>query len=167
MGRDHTLFALKAGTVSFTKKRLDRTFVNITPFDEVQETVAHVSKTAKATVTTTKGAPAAIKSTPAPASSSASGSNASDDLKKIEGIGPKIMELLNNAGIFTFKQLADVDAAKIKTILADAGSRFTAHDPTTWPAQAQIAADGDWAKLKLWQSELDGGKLKNTSSEEE
>jgi large subunit ribosomal protein L27 len=167
MGRDHTLYALKHGTVSFTKRRLDRTFVNVTPFEEVQETIAKANNTAKATATSPKAAPAAAKSTATPSSRSASGSNTSDDLKKIEGIGPKIMELLNNAGIFTFKQLADSDAAQIKAILADAGSRFTAHDPTTWPAQAQMAAEGEWDKLKAWQNTLDGGKLKNTSSEEE
>ncbi len=40
IGRDHTLFALVAGTVHFKKRRLKRTFVNIIPFEEVQETVA-------------------------------------------------------------------------------------------------------------------------------
>jgi len=33
MGKDHTLFALVDGTVTFKKKRLDRTFVNILPTD--------------------------------------------------------------------------------------------------------------------------------------
>jgi len=31
------------------------------------------------------------------------------------------------------------------------------HDPTTWPAQSKMAADGDWDGLKKWQDELDGG----------
>ena len=40
MGRDHTLFALTDGTISFVRKRHNRTFVNVVPFDYVQETVA-------------------------------------------------------------------------------------------------------------------------------
>ncbi len=81
-----------------------------------------------------------------------------DDLKKVEGIGPKIAELLNNAGITTFAQLAKTDAEKIKEILSDAGSRYKMHDPTTWPKQAGLAAEGKWEELKKWQDELDGGK---------
>ncbi len=162
MGRDHTLFALKPGKVSFTKRRLDRTFVNIVPFDQVDETVAKVSK-----LKTVAAAPAPAKKSPPAAKTTASESIEADDLKKIEGIGPKISELLNNAGIFTFAQLADTDASKVKEVLAAAGSRYAAHDPTTWPKQAQMAASGEWDKLKAWQDELDGGKIVNTSSEEE
>ena len=33
IGRDHTLFALTDGTVEFITRRLDRTFVNIVPFE--------------------------------------------------------------------------------------------------------------------------------------
>lgn len=90
-----------------------------------------------------------------------------DDLKKIEGIGPKIASLLNDAGIMTFANLAATDASKVKEILAAAGSRFTAHDPTTWGQQAGLAANGKWDELKKWQDELDGGKVVSASSEEE
>lgn len=81
-----------------------------------------------------------------------------DDLKKIEGIGPKIAELLTNAGIPTFTALSTSDADKIKEILAEAGSRYRMHDPTTWPEQAALAAAGEWDKLKAWQDDLKGGK---------
>jgi large subunit ribosomal protein L21 len=78
-----------------------------------------------------------------------------DDLKKIEGIGPKIAQTLTDAGIATFAELAKTDAAKISEIIADVrGSHVT----DTWPAQAQLAADGKWDELKKWQDELDGGK---------
>jgi small subunit ribosomal protein S16 len=85
---------------------------------------------------------------------------ASDDLKQIEGIGPKIAEVLNAAGIMTFAQLADTTAEKIKEILDAAEGNFAAHDPGTWPAQAKMAAEGNWDELKKWQDELDGGKVK-------
>ena len=78
-----------------------------------------------------------------------------DDLKKVEGIGPKIAETLAEAGITTFAQLAKTDAAKIAEIIADVRGN---HVTDTWPAQAQLAADGKWDELKKWQDELNGGK---------
>ncbi|WP_452601988.1 50S ribosomal protein L21 [Pontimicrobium sp. MEBiC06410] len=78
-----------------------------------------------------------------------------DDLKKIEGIGPKIASTLVEAGIATFADLAKTDAAKISEIIADVRGN---HVTDTWPAQAQLAADGKWDELKKWQDELDGGK---------
>lgn len=81
-----------------------------------------------------------------------------DDLKKIEGIGPKIAELLNAAGINSFEELSNAEAEKIKEILAEAGNRYKMHDPTTWPQQAGLAAQGEWEELKTLQDELKGGK---------
>ena len=81
-----------------------------------------------------------------------------DDLKKIEGIGPKIAQLLNDAGIMTFSQLADTSADRVREILEAAGSRYKMHDPTTWGQQSQMAAEGKWSELKAWQDELNGGK---------
>ncbi|WP_430411463.1 50S ribosomal protein L21 [Kordia sp.] len=78
-----------------------------------------------------------------------------DDLKKVEGIGPKIASTLNEAGITTFAELAKTDAAKISEIIADVRGN---HVTDTWPEQAQLAADGKWDELKKWQDELDGGK---------
>ena len=85
----------------------------------------------------------------------AKASGKADDLKKVEGIGPKIAETLVEAGIATFAELAKTDAAKISEIIA--GVRGS-HVTDTWPAQAQLAADGKWDELKKWQDELDGGK---------
>lgn len=84
--------------------------------------------------------------------------SAADDLKKIEGVGPKIAGLMNEAGIMTFADLAKAKKADLQKILEDAGSRYKAHDPTTWPQQAKLAADGKWDELKVLQDELDGGK---------
>src|SRR5690606_36519492 len=44
-----------------------------------------------------------------------------DDLKKIEGIGPKVAEVLNEAGITTFAKLATSKAEDIKDILEKSG----------------------------------------------
>ena len=80
---------------------------------------------------------------------------AADDLKKVEGIGPKIAETLNAAGITTFAELAKSTPEKISEIIADVRGN---HVTDTWPAQAKLAAEGKWDELKKWQDELDGGK---------
>ena len=81
----------------------------------------------------------------------------SDDLTKIEGIGPKVAELLNSSSITTYKKLAETPADAIKEILTAAGGIMANMNPSTWPDQAQLAAAGEWDKLKQWQDELDGG----------
>ncbi len=81
-----------------------------------------------------------------------------DDLKKIEGIGPKIAGIFNEKGINTFAELAETSIDKLKEILVEAGSRYKMHDPTTWPEQAKLAASGDWDALAKLQEELNGGK---------
>jgi predicted flap endonuclease-1-like 5' DNA nuclease/glutathione synthase/RimK-type ligase-like ATP-grasp enzyme len=83
-----------------------------------------------------------------------------DDLKKIEGIGPKIEELLNNIGIMTFVQLAVTPLQKLQEMLDAAGKRFAMHDPTSWTLQANLASKNDWESLKQLQSQLIGGKAK-------
>ena len=81
-----------------------------------------------------------------------------DNLKKIEGIGPKIEQLLYKAGIFTFQDLSNSKKSTLSNILLNAGNRYKMHDPSTWAEQADLAANGDWEKLKILQDELDGGK---------
>ncbi|MBK8194984.1 MAG: hypothetical protein IPK76_17900 [Lewinellaceae bacterium] len=82
-----------------------------------------------------------------------------DDLQIVEGIGPKIAELLHKAGIKTWLQLSEAAPDKIKEILEGGGSQFNIHDPSTWPAQAALADQGNWDALKKLQDELTGGKV--------
>ena len=89
-----------------------------------------------------------------------------DNLKEIEGIGPKIEELLNNEGIFTFAQLAATDTDTLQDILDEAGSAYNRHNPETWVEQAQLAAEGKWDELRTWQAELDGGRVVEKEEEE-
>jgi len=79
-----------------------------------------------------------------------------DDLKIVEGIGPKVSQLLNAAGIFTFAQLADASVDHLQEIVDAARLRMM--DPTSWPDQARLAAAGDWDGLKKLQDELKGGR---------
>jgi len=81
-----------------------------------------------------------------------------DDLKKVEGIGPKIEQLLNAGGIYTWAKLAETDIPYIQNILDKAGPAYKVHNPGSWPAQSKMAAEGRWDDLKKWQDELIGGK---------
>ena len=81
-----------------------------------------------------------------------------DNLKVIEGIGPKIEQLLYRSGIFTFSQLSGAPAIYISKLLFEAGNGFQMHDPRTWPEQARLARDGKWQELEELQNELDGGR---------
>ena len=98
---------------------------------------------------------AAPKKDVAPKKAAAAKPAKADDLKKIEGIGPKIATTLIEAGVTTFADLAKAKPAKISEIIADVRGN---HVTDTWPAQAKLAADGKWDELKKWQDELDGGK---------
>ena len=92
------------------------------------------------------------------ADSATAGPEKYDDLKKIEGIGPKIESLLNQAGIKNFATLARTPVEKLKEILRAAGSRFRLADPTTWPRQARMAAEERWEELQDYQDALNGGR---------
>ncbi len=80
-----------------------------------------------------------------------------DDLKLIEGIGPKVSQILKEHGIKTFKDLSRKDPEDIKKLLESKGIRGIV-DPTTWPEQAKLAAEGKWEELKKLQKELKGGR---------
>lgn len=80
-----------------------------------------------------------------------------DDLKQIEGIGPKIAGILADAGITTFGQLADTDPATLdKIVREDAGIRIA--NPASWPQQAALAAAGEWDGLAEMQNRLVAGR---------
>ena len=83
---------------------------------------------------------------------------AKGDLTKIEGIGPKIQELLRAAGIHTWARLAETDVATLRSVLDEAGPRYRVHDPATWPRQAALAAEGAWDDLEELQGRLKGGR---------
>ena len=80
-----------------------------------------------------------------------------DDLKRIEGIGPKISSLLQDADIMTFAQLAETSVDRLKQIVDEAGLLSIAN-PSTWPEQAALAAAGKWDELEVLQDELKGGR---------
>jgi len=81
-----------------------------------------------------------------------------DDLRRIEGIGPKTSKVLMEAGITTFSQLAATDVEDLKQILA-AGGLGDMVDPTSWPEQARLAEAGDWEAFQNLKDELARGRI--------
>ncbi len=80
-----------------------------------------------------------------------------DDLEIIEGIGPKICTLFNNAGITMFWQLAETPIAKMQEILDAAGPAFKIANPGTWAEQSKLAAANKWLELRKLQEILIAG----------
>ncbi|MEM6699647.1 MAG: helix-hairpin-helix domain-containing protein [Bacteroidota bacterium] len=81
-----------------------------------------------------------------------------DDLKVVEGIGPKIEGLLKADGINTWSDLAASSVDRLKEILTKAGDRYKLAVPDTWPKQAELAAAKKWVELREYQDYLQGGK---------
>lgn len=92
---------------------------------------------------------------PVAAPAPAAASMGSDKLEVIEGIGPKIASVLRDAGIGTFAALAAADTSRLEQILKDANLPLA--KPSTWAAQAALAAAGQWEELKSMQNSLKGG----------
>ncbi len=81
----------------------------------------------------------------------------SDDLKRIEGIGPKISDALVAAGISTFAQLETASEDQLKAALETAGVRL-APSLGTWAEQAGFLAKGDEEGFKALTDKLTAGR---------
>jgi large subunit ribosomal protein L27 len=126
MGKDHTLFALIDGTVVFRKKRNNRSYVSVAPVVDVDVAVAEAP---------VKEAP---KAEAAPVVEEAPKAEAKgDNLTKLDGVGPKLAEILNVAGLNTYADVAGTSVEKFKEILEAAGSRYASKDPQPWIEQAK------------------------------
>ena len=85
-------------------------------------------------------------------------SSTPDDLKIIEGIGPKIEEILNKHNIYTYDSLAETSPIRIAAMLRTAGPRYQIHDPSSWPKQATLAKQGRWQSLEDYKIRIISGK---------
>ncbi len=82
-----------------------------------------------------------------------------DDLKIVEGIGPKIEGLFHNFDIKTWEALSKTSVSKCQEVLDSGGERYKIHDPASWPMQAKMCYEGKWKELFRWQEEHKHGKL--------
>jgi predicted flap endonuclease-1-like 5' DNA nuclease len=91
--------------------------------------------------------------------------NGYDNFEIIEGIGPKINDVLHSAGVHTFSQLASMEIPAISKILDAAGPNFKLANPQSWCEQARLCANGSWEALKTLQDELVAGvAMKNSDA---
>ena len=137
-GKDHTLFALTDGTVVFRKRRKNRSYVSVDPIVDVDVAVAEAPK-AKAPVVEEKPKEEAKKeevTKEAPKTEAET-----DDLKKLEGVGPKLAEILAEGGFATFASVATASVEDIQKVLEAAGSRYASKDPAPWIEQAKELAE--------------------------
>jgi predicted flap endonuclease-1-like 5' DNA nuclease len=88
-------------------------------------------------------------------------SSGKDDLKVVEGIGPKIEEILNSNGIHTWAELAQTTPEILGHILDRAGKKFQMHNPESWPYQASLADQGRWQELDQYQDHIYKGQEVN------
>ena len=147
MGKDHTLFALIDGTVVFRKKRKNRSYVSVAPIVDVDIAVAEApvkkapkkAEAPKVEEVKVEEPKAEVKEE-APKAASKKAEAKSDNLTKLDGVGPKLAEILNEAGIATYADLAGTSVEKMKEILETAGSRYASKDPAPWIEQAKTMA---------------------------
>jgi predicted flap endonuclease-1-like 5' DNA nuclease len=85
---------------------------------------------------------------------------APQDLKVIEGVGPKLESILKEAGITTYQAIANTPVAKLKQLILAAGPRYKSYDPSSWAEQALLADAGKMEALKALQDQLKGGEVK-------
>jgi predicted flap endonuclease-1-like 5' DNA nuclease len=81
-----------------------------------------------------------------------------DDLTIIEGIGPKINDLLHANGVVSFAELSRLSVPETLDILERGGTHFHLANPGSWASQATLAAENRWGELKRLQEELVAGR---------
>ncbi len=135
------------GELSTSRKNSNKACPNCSSLQAELDSCRMSLKSAKANVASASTAFAAVKID----------DSVKDDLTKVEGIGPKIKELLNADGIWSFVQLSNAEVSRLQKVLDDAGPRFRVHNPKTWAEQSGMAASGKWDELLKWQDELKGG----------
>lgn len=133
---------------------------SVTPKPAAPKPTAPVKKAAPKSTTqttrkTTARKPASTTTRRAPARRT---SSRPDNLKRVEGIGVKIEQLLRNAGIDSFEKLSKATKTVLRKLLDEAGPHYRVSDPSTWARQARMAAQGKFEELKKWQAELKGGR---------
>jgi large subunit ribosomal protein L21 len=94
------------------------------------------------------------------ASKVAASKGGKDNLEVIEGIGPKIAQVLVDGGISTFAQLASAKADDVSAMLKASGGRFSLANPASWAEQAALLRDGKMDEFKALTDALVGGVKK-------
>lgn len=108
--------------------------------DTIATAPASADAEAGPAIAPTKEAPEEVKPAPAPAPAP---SAEADDLKRIKGVGPKLVTMLNEQGITTFAQIAawsDADIQRVDATLGRFSGRIVRDQ---WVEQAKLLSAGD------------------------
>jgi len=76
------------------------------------------------------------------------------DLQVIDGIGPKIEKVLNEAGIDSYLKLAQCSNETIDSIMQKSFTNWKAFNTFTWPEQAMLANAGKMDVLEAFIEKL-------------
>ncbi|MEO6389286.1 MAG: hypothetical protein ABIT16_11360 [Croceibacterium sp.] len=91
------------------------------------------------------GAGEAVAAAAAPAPSAEVPAESGDDLTRIKGLGPKLVDQLRDLGVTTLAQIAAWDDAEIDRIDAQLGRFEGRIRRDAWPEQAKLLIAGDTA----------------------
>ncbi|MFI2489369.1 helix-hairpin-helix domain-containing protein [Promicromonospora kroppenstedtii] len=99
----------------------------------------------------------AVEAVVEPGTAAAEPAEPADDLRRIEGIGPKIAAALAAAGYTTYAKIAGASEDELREAVAGQGIKF-APAASSWADQAQYLVDGDTAGFEEYQDYLVGGQ---------
>ena len=91
------------------------------------------------------------KAKPAAARTATAVATPADDLTQINGIGPRMASILNDAGITTFAQLEHANSGDLRQAVAIGGA-LPPSSLDSWPTQASYASRGDWSGLATYNN---------------
>lgn len=147
LGKDHTLFAKRHGVVEFETKRNNRKYIHVQPIAELEEAMQNAVKAAQEEVVEApKAAKKESKETkkaepkaeaPKAAKKEAPKADAADDLTALAGVGPKMADKMNAAGITSFAQLAAMTEESIAALEAEKGKITTPANWAKWTSEAK------------------------------
>ncbi|PID83306.1 hypothetical protein CSB11_02080 [Candidatus Campbellbacteria bacterium] len=80
------------------------------------------------------------------------------DLKIVDGVGPKIELLLKRNGIENLKVLSETSLERLNQILDTAGDKYAFHNPASWAEQAELALKGNLNELSEFQDYISAKK---------
>ncbi|MFN3786481.1 MAG: helix-hairpin-helix domain-containing protein [Thiothrix sp.] len=126
----------------------------ITPPASAPQSAAAVDAPPESSQPLSTVAPAAVTKETIEEAVSAAVVSAADDLTRLTGIGPKLAEAMNAAGIKQYRQLAAMPVDVLHACLASSGIRYSKAVAETWAEQAKLAAAADWDGLKHYQVKL-------------
>jgi len=123
--------------VVFKKKMKNRSYVSVDPIVDVAVAEAPVAeekpvKKAEPKVEIKEEAPKAEVKKEAPKTETKA-----DDLTKLDGVGPKLAEILTEGGFTTFAAVATASVEDLQKVLEAAGNRYASKDPAPWIEQAK------------------------------